>query len=93
MNCQITNKPTKILCTLLALAGLNSTVQAVDFHVATAQDLQNALTQSAADGADDYIYLAAGYYTGNFNFNVSVNGGAIYAGAMGGLRWGDEGLD
>jgi hypothetical protein len=44
-------------------------VRAVDFHVTTAQDLQNALTLAAANGADDTIYLAAGYYTGNFNFN------------------------
>lgn len=40
-----------------------------DFHVTTAQELQNALTLAAANGAADNIYLAAGYYTGNFNFN------------------------
>ena len=56
---------------LLAGAALNT--YGVDYHVATAQDLQNALTSSAADGADDYIYLAAGYYTGNFNFNSAEN--------------------
>ena len=44
-------------------------VRAVDFHVATAQDLQNALTLAAANGADDNIYLTNGYYVGNFNFN------------------------
>ena len=58
---------------LLAWVGMTNTSRAVDYHVATAQDLQNALTSSAADGADDYIYLAAGYYTGNFNFNSAEN--------------------
>jgi len=61
------------LAAAAALAGLTNNVYAVDFHVATAQDLQNALTSSAADGADDNIYLAAGYYTGNFNFNSAEN--------------------
>ena len=32
-------------------------VQAVDFHVATAQDLQNALTLAAANGADDRLIV------------------------------------
>ena len=55
-------------CALVLLTAL-STARAVDFHVATAQELQTALTLAAANGADDNIYLAAGYYTGNFNFN------------------------
>lgn len=42
---------------------------AADFHATTAQEFQNALTLAAANGAADTIYLAAGYYTGNFNFN------------------------
>lgn len=42
---------------------------AADFHVSTAQELQNALTLAAANGADDVIYLANGYYIGNFNYN------------------------
>ena len=42
---------------------------AADFHATTAQELQNALTLAAANGSADTIYLAAGYYTGNFNFN------------------------
>jgi len=46
-------------------------VRAVDFHVATGQDLQNALTLAAVNGADDNIYLTNGYYIGNFNFNSS----------------------
>ena len=58
---------------LAALTGLAVTSQAVDFHVTTAQELQNALTLAAANGADDTIYLAAGYYTGNFNFNSTEN--------------------
>ena len=45
------------------------TAWAADFHVTTAQELQNALTLAAANGANDTIYLAAGYYIGNFNFN------------------------
>lgn len=46
-----------------------ASARAVDFHVATAQDLQNALTTAAANGAANNIWLASGYYTGNFNFN------------------------
>ena len=59
-------------CALLLLAALLLGVapaRAVDFHVATAQELQNALTLAAANDADDNIYLTNGYYTGNFNFN------------------------
>ena len=54
----------------LAVAGMSISqlsVRAVDFHVTTAQDLQNALTLAAANGAPDTIWLAAGYYVGNFN--------------------------
>ncbi len=46
-------------------------VRAVDFPVATAQDLQNALTQAAANGASNNIYITNGYYVGNFNYNSS----------------------
>ena len=42
---------------------------AVDFHVAASQDLQNALTLAAGNGADNNIFLTNGYYTGNFLFN------------------------
>jgi predicted outer membrane repeat protein len=45
----------------------------VDFHVAAAQDLQNALTLAAANGANNNIYVNSGYYTGNFNYNSSAN--------------------
>jgi hypothetical protein len=56
---------------LLTLAVAGRQCWAVDFHVATAQDLQNALTTAAANGADNNIYLSAGYYIGNFNYNSS----------------------
>jgi predicted outer membrane repeat protein len=64
------NHSLKCLAALVAglMLGLMP-ARAVDFHVATAQDLQNALTLAAANGADDVIYLAAGYYIGNFNYN------------------------
>ncbi|MGD0260753.1 MAG: right-handed parallel beta-helix repeat-containing protein [Verrucomicrobiota bacterium] len=55
----------------LALAAACAQVRAVDFHCATAQDLQNALTLAAANGANNNIYLTNGYYLGNFNFNSS----------------------
>ncbi len=42
---------------------------AVETNVTTAQELQNALTLFAANGADDTIHLTNGYYVGNFNFN------------------------
>ena len=58
-------------------------VQAVDYHVTTAQELQNALTSAAANGADDNIYLAAGYYTGNFNFNSTENRALLLQGEAG----------
>src|ERR1039458_1346688 len=56
----------------LALAVACVQVRAVDYHVATAQDLQNALTLAAANGANNNIYLTNGYYIGNFNYNSSA---------------------
>jgi hypothetical protein len=53
---------------LLMLLGLTS-ARAVDYHVATAQQLQNALTLAAASSVSNNIYVTNGYYTGNFNFN------------------------
>ncbi|MCW5552569.1 MAG: right-handed parallel beta-helix repeat-containing protein [Verrucomicrobiae bacterium] len=35
----------------------------------TAQELQNYLTTAAGNGEDNTIYIAAGYYAGNFNYN------------------------
>ena len=55
----------------LALAAACVQARAVDFHCATAQDLQNALTLAAANGANNNIYLTNGYYVGNFNYNSS----------------------
>ena len=57
--------------------------RAVDFHVTTAQELQNALTLASANGADDVIYLAAGYYTGNFNYNSAEAGSLTLQGETG----------
>ena len=87
-------------CLCLVAAGVlisQLPVRAVDFHVATAQDLQNALTLAASNGADDNIYLTNGYYVGNFNFNSAearnltllpepglTNAGIIIDGAGGG---------
>ncbi len=44
---------------------------AVDFHVSTAQGLQDALTTAAANGANNTIYVTNGLYEGNFNYNSS----------------------
>ena len=46
--------------------------RAANFHVATAQDLQNALTAATANGADNTIWLTNGYYTGNFSYSSSA---------------------
>jgi predicted outer membrane repeat protein len=61
---------------LAALAGVALlaaiAARAADFHVATAQDLQNALTAATANGADNNIWLTNGYYTGTFSYNSSA---------------------
>jgi len=49
-----------------------ASARAADFHVATAQDLQNALTAAAGNGANNNIWLTNGYYTGNFSYNSSA---------------------
>ena len=54
---------------MAAMIGLAAAARAAEFHVTTAQELQNALTAAAANGEGDTVYVAAGYYTGNFNFN------------------------
>ncbi len=54
---------------LAAVMGIAGAARAAEFHVTTAQELQNALTTAAANGEGDTVYVAAGYYTGNFNFN------------------------
>ena len=59
-------------CLVLLLAA--GAARAVDYHVATAQQLQNALTLAAASSTNNNIYVTNGYYTGNFNFNsANVN--------------------
>ena len=58
-------------CALALLLGAAG-ARAVDFHVVTAQDLQNALTLAAANGANNNIYITNGYYTGNFNYNSAA---------------------
>ena len=45
--------------TLALTAALTLPLLAVDHHVTTAQEFQNALTTAAANAADDTIYLAA----------------------------------
>ena len=54
---------------LFLLLGLPS-ARAVDFHVATAQDLQTALFLAATNGVNNNIYVTNGYYldTGDFNY-------------------------
>ena len=56
--------------TLVLLAA--SAARAADFHVATAQALQNALTTAAGNGANNNIWLTNGYYTGNFSYSSSA---------------------
>lgn len=57
-----------------ALLVLPLASRAVDFHVATAQELQNALTLAAASSVSNNIFVTNGYYTGNFNYNsANVN--------------------
>jgi predicted outer membrane repeat protein len=53
-------------------AMLAVSARAADFHVATAQDLQNALTAATANGADNTVWLTNGYYTGTFSYNSAA---------------------
>ena len=62
--------PASALVLALLLGAMGA--RAVDFHCATAQDLQNALTLAAANGANNNIYVTNGYYIGNFNYNSSA---------------------
>jgi hypothetical protein len=47
-------------------------VRALDYHVNSAQTLQNALTLAAASSVSNNIYVTNGYYTGNFNYNSTT---------------------
>ncbi|HUD46491.1 MAG TPA: right-handed parallel beta-helix repeat-containing protein [Candidatus Baltobacteraceae bacterium] len=58
------------LATLALVVGCEQ-IRAADFHVSTAQGLQNALTLAAQNGANNSIYLTNGLYDGNFRFNSS----------------------
>ncbi|MFC1593056.1 hypothetical protein ACFL4C_03485, partial [Candidatus Omnitrophota bacterium] len=53
---------------LTATLSLSQPVNAADFHVTTAAEFQNALTQAETNNTDDTIYLAAGTYIGNFQY-------------------------
>ena len=63
----------KSMLSALLMAELTCASRAVDFHVATAQDLQNALTVAAANGANNNIWLTNGYYVGTFNYNNTAS--------------------
>jgi hypothetical protein len=65
------NRYTSMWLAALGLAVAREQLRAADFHVTTAQGLQNALTAAAHNGADNNIYLTNGYYEGNFNYNSS----------------------
>ena len=69
---QFGSKCRGLVVLLLALVLGATGARAVDFHVATAQDLQNALTLAAANGANNNIYVTNGYYIGNFNYNSAA---------------------
>ena len=61
------------LCAAHTEADVDAFVAAVDapaaqFHVATAQELQTALSTAAANGEDDTIFLAAGIYRPHLPF-------------------------
>ena len=60
--------PAAVTLALLAAGA----ARAADFHVAAAQDLQNALTTAAGNGANNNIFITNGYYSGNFNYSSSA---------------------
>ena len=67
-------KPHSLKLAVIACVAMLAAVAArADFHVATAQDLQNALTSAAGNGAANNVWLTNGYYAGNFNYNSSAN--------------------
>jgi hypothetical protein len=79
------------VCILTAFVGATG-VQATQFHVATAQELQTALSTAAGNGEDDTIFLAAGIYRGNFNF-VTTEVQSLTIKPEVGLKIGDVVLD
>jgi predicted outer membrane repeat protein len=61
------------LAVIICVAMLGAAAARADFHVATSQDFQNALTTASGNGAANIIWLTNGYYAGNFNYNSSAN--------------------
>jgi hypothetical protein len=57
---------------VLALALAGPQLRAADYHVATAQALQSALSAAAASSVSNNIYVTNGYYLGNFNYSSSA---------------------
>lgn len=53
----------------LALLLAAGTAWSAEFTATTAQELQNHLTTAAGNQENNTIYIAAGYYAGNFNYN------------------------
>jgi len=60
---------TAICLAALAVGAAPEQAGAVEFHVASAQALQSALTLAAHNGANNTVYLAKGAYEGNFSYN------------------------
>ena len=78
-------------CVVMALVAIPR-AGAAQFHVATAQELQTALSTAAANGEDDTLFLAAGIYKGSFNF-LTTEAQALTIQAEAGLNTGDVVLD
>ena len=62
------NLPRLLMAALLLLLGIAQPALAEVFCVATAVDLQNALTTAAANGQDDEVRIVQGTYVGNFGY-------------------------
>jgi hypothetical protein len=59
------------LAVVVSLSAVSA--RAVDFHVSTAQGLQNALTAAEGNGANNNIWLTNGYYSGTFSYSSTAN--------------------
>ncbi len=68
---RITDSKLLLMAAAAALCGPMA-ARAADYHVATAQDLQTALTTAAASSVSNNIYLTNGYYGGNLNYSSST---------------------
>lgn len=69
------DRQTTLWFATLAVALTCQQLRATDYHVATAQDLQTALSLAAASTVSNNIYMTNGYYGGNFNYNCTNTGG------------------